>query len=163
MKDFPNLQIYYSNRAIAQIKLENYGSAISDASRAIELVPSFAKAYYRRGCSKVALTKYKEALRDFERCCQLCPGDADASQRLKECKKEVQAQAFARAIATEASLKVSETLRLDDMQVGEEYSGPRFEEGSRPSVEFLEGMTELFKGQKLIPAKYAYKIALESL
>ena len=163
MKDFPNLHIYYSNRAIAQIKLENYGSAISDASRAIELVPSFAKAYYRRGCSKVALTKYKEALRDFERCCQLCPGDADASQRLKECKKEVQAQAFARAIATEASLKVSETLKLDDMHVGEEYSGPRFEEGSRPSVEFLEGMTKLFKEQKLIPAKYAYKIALESL
>jgi serine/threonine-protein phosphatase 5 len=162
LKEFPSLHIYYSNRALAQIKLENYGSAISDASKAVQLVPSFAKAYYRRGCSKVALTKYKEALRDFERCCQLSPGDGDASQRLKECKKEVQAQAFARAIATEASLAVSETIRLEEMAIPEDYKGPCFE-GERPSVEFIEEMKGLFRVQKLIPAKFAYKIALESL
>ena len=108
------------------------------------------------------MTKYKEALRDFERCCQICPQDADAAQRLKECKKEVQAQAFARAIATEATLKVSETIRVEDMAVPDNYSGPVYE-GGRPSDEFLEKMKETFRDQKLIPAKFAYRIALESL
>lgn len=159
---FPSLHIYYSNRAMAQIRLENFGCAISDATKAIQLVPAFCKAYYRRGCSKVALSKYKEALKDFERCCQIAPGDADASARLKECKKEIQAQAFAKAIATEMTAKVSETIKLDDMTLPSDYDGPRFDEDV-PSLEFLEGMTDLFRAQKLIPTKYAYKIALAAI
>ena len=162
LKEFPNLHIYYSNRAFSQMKLENYGSAIADATRAIQLMPSFSKAYYRRGCSKVALTKFKEALKDFERCCQISPSDTDAAQRLKECKKEVQAQAFAKAIATELTAKVSETVKLDDFAVPSDYEGPRFD-GDKPSVEFLDEMIECFKAQKLIHPKYAYKIALEGV
>ena len=161
-KQFPNLHIYYANRAMANIRLENYGSAIADATRAIQLVPSFAKAYYRRGCSKVALTKYKEALKDFERCCQLTPGDTDAALRLKECKKEVQAQAFARAIASDMTAKTSEMVKLDDMVVSPDYEGPRFD-GERPTVEFLDELRAWFRDQKLIAPKYAYKIALEAI
>ena len=162
LEKFPNLHIYFSNRALAQIKLENFGSAIADSSRAIQLVPSFAKAYYRRGCSKVALTKYKEAMKDFERCCQISPNDSDAALRLKECKKEIQAQAFARAIATESTARVSETINIEDMIVPSDYTGPRFESAT-PSVEFLDEMIECFKSQKLIHAKYAYKIALDAV
>jgi serine/threonine-protein phosphatase 5 len=161
-KSFPNLHIYYSNRAMAHIRLENFGSAIADATKSIQLVPSFAKGYYRRGCSKVALTHYKDALKDFERCCQISPNDSDAAMRLKECKKEVQAQAFAKAIATEATAKASETVKLDDMTVPEDYKGPRFD-GDRPTVEFLNELCQWFKEQKLIAPKYAYKIALEAI
>jgi serine/threonine-protein phosphatase 5 len=161
-KHFPNLHIYYANRAMANIRLENFGSAIADSTKAIQLSPSFAKAYYRRGCSKVALTKYKEALKDFERCCQIQPGDQDAAMRLKECKKEVQAQAFARAIATEATAKTSDTVKLDDMIVPSDYTGPRFD-GERPTVEFVNELREWFKDQKLLAPKYAYKIALEAI
>jgi serine/threonine-protein phosphatase 5 len=162
LENFPNLHIYYSNRALAQIKLENYGSAIADASKAIQLVPSFAKAYYRRGCSKVALTKYKEALKDFERCCQISPSDVDASTRLKECKKEVQAQAFAKAIATESPARVSESINIEDMLVPLDYTGPRFD-SEEPTADFLFEMVECFKSQQLIHPKYAYKIALNSV
>ena len=162
LKEFPNLHIYYSNRAFAQLKLENYGSAIADATKAINLVPSFSKAYYRRGCSRIALSKYKEALKDFERCCQISPNDADAKARLKDCKKEIQAQAFAKAIATEVTAKPSETVKLDNMHVPEDYDGPRFEEDT-PSEKFLIDLLEYQKAQKLIHPKYAYKIALQSL
>jgi serine/threonine-protein phosphatase 5 len=161
-KSFPNLHIYYANRAMANIRLENYGSAIADASKSIQLVPSFAKAYYRRGSAKVALTKYKEALKDFERCCQISPGDADAALRLKECKKEVQAQAFAKAIATEMTAKASETIKFEEMEIAPDYEGPRFEE-ERPTVEFLDELREWFRAQKLLAPKYAYKIALEAI
>ena len=162
LKEFPNLHIYYSNRAMAHIRLENFGCAIADATKAIQLVPTFAKAYYRRGCSKVGLTHYKDALKDFERCCQISPSDVDAALKLKECKKEVQAQAFARAIATEMTARPSETIKLEEMTVPDDYEGPRFDT-DRPTVEFLEEMTEWFRAQKVIAPKYAYKIALEAI
>ena len=163
LEAFPNLHIYYSNRAMAQIKLENFGSAISDSTKAISLMPSFSKGYYRRGVAKVSLTKYKEALKDFERCCQIAPLDTDARLRLKECKKEVQAQLFAKAIATEVTAKVSETVKLENMIVPDDYLGPRFDDEIIPSQEFLDSLLMYQKEQKLIHSKYAYKIALSAL
>ncbi len=45
----PANAIYYSNRAFAHIKLENYGSAIADATKALEIDPKFVKARAERG------------------------------------------------------------------------------------------------------------------
>jgi len=59
--------IYYSNRAFAHIKLENYGFAIEDATRAISKDPNFAKGYYRRASAYFALGKYKQAAANFKR------------------------------------------------------------------------------------------------
>ena len=39
----PNSAVYYSNRAFAHTKLEAYGSAIADATKAIELEPAYVK------------------------------------------------------------------------------------------------------------------------
>jgi serine/threonine-protein phosphatase 5 len=161
-KTFPNLHLYYSNRSLAQIKLENYGSAIVDASKAISLCPSLSKAYYRRGVSKVALAHYKDALKDFERCCQMAPNDLDARTRLRECKKEHQAQLFAKAISTANTAKVSELVSVESMEVPLDYDGPHFRD-SVPSTEFLRDLLEYQKAQKRLHPKYAYKIALESL
>ncbi|GAY68656.1 hypothetical protein CUMW_265830 [Citrus unshiu] len=36
--------VYYANRAFAHTKLEEYGSAIQDASKAIEIDPRYPKA-----------------------------------------------------------------------------------------------------------------------
>jgi tetratricopeptide (TPR) repeat protein len=49
----PGSAVYFSNRAFAHAKLEEYGSAIADASKAIELDPTYVKAYYRR-CARRA-------------------------------------------------------------------------------------------------------------
>lgn len=43
----PNNPVYYSNRAFAHIKVEEYGSAIEDATKAIELDPKFIKVILR--------------------------------------------------------------------------------------------------------------------
>ena len=48
------------------VQLENYGSALVDAEKAIELDPTYTKAYYRRAEAHFLLRKYKEALRDFK-------------------------------------------------------------------------------------------------
>ena len=44
----PNNHVYYGNRALANMRLENYGSAIVDADKSIEINPKYVKAYYRR-------------------------------------------------------------------------------------------------------------------
>jgi len=39
----PSVAAYYSNRAFAHVRLENYGSAVADASKALELDSRFTK------------------------------------------------------------------------------------------------------------------------
>lgn len=41
--------IYYCNRALANLKMENSAFALFDASESIKLDPKNAKAFYRRG------------------------------------------------------------------------------------------------------------------
>lgn len=58
--------VYFANRSISNLRLENFGYALSDASRAIELDKGYTKAYYRRAAAHMSLGKYKLALKDFE-------------------------------------------------------------------------------------------------
>ncbi|MBA0812467.1 hypothetical protein Gohar_026435 [Gossypium harknessii] len=51
--------VYWANRSLAHTKLEEYGSAIQDGTKAIE-------GYYRRGAAYLAMGKFKEALKDFQ-------------------------------------------------------------------------------------------------
>jgi tetratricopeptide (TPR) repeat protein len=63
------------------------GSAITDASEAITLEPSYIKSYYRRGSARMALMQYKAARTDFRAACQIEPGNKDARSKLNECEK----------------------------------------------------------------------------
>ncbi|MDA9030143.1 tetratricopeptide repeat protein, partial [Flavobacteriaceae bacterium] len=47
-------------------------------SKAIELNPNYADAYYNRGESKISLKDYKEAINDFNKVIELDPLSADA-------------------------------------------------------------------------------------
>ncbi|GKC80841.1 serine/threonine-protein phosphatase 5, partial [Tanacetum coccineum] len=58
--------VYWANRAFSHTKLEEYGSAIQDASKAVEIDPKYSKGYYRRGAAYLAMGKFKEALKDFQ-------------------------------------------------------------------------------------------------
>ena len=77
------------NRAQANLKLENYGSAMADADEALKLDPRFTKAYYRRGSALVALARYKEARSDFVKVTKLEPNAKDAVVKLAECDKMI--------------------------------------------------------------------------
>lgn len=100
--DLDLVHIYLSNRAQCHIKLENYGSAVADASRAVELKPDFSKGYYRRGCANIALQKFHEALKDFQ-----TAGKHQATNeilvRIRECQREIRQQKFGAAIAGDNS------------------------------------------------------------
>jgi serine/threonine-protein phosphatase 5 len=50
----------YSNRALCNFKLKNYGKVIEDCKTAITLNPSFIKPYYRLMQACFLLEKYEE-------------------------------------------------------------------------------------------------------
>lgn len=158
-----NLHIYYSNRAFCQLKLENFGSAIVDATEAISLKNDFAKAYYRRGCSKYAMTKYREALKDFKILCKLTPTDRDARAKLKDCEKVIQEERFALAIRGELSKPVSEVIVTDDIHVDASYDGPVYNRGDKVDAAWVTSLLEYQRQQKNIHVRYAFNMVLDVL
>jgi len=78
----------YCNRATVNSKLGKNTECIDDCSQAIELDPSYLKAYLRRAKCYMDTEKYEEAVRDYEKILKL-----DHSQEnrrlLKEAKLEL--------------------------------------------------------------------------
>jgi len=158
----PSIQVYYVNRAFCHIKMENFGSALADATKAIEAAPEFPKGYYRRGTAYMALNRPKDALKDFTQLCKLAPTDRDARDKLKQCKQQVQTEKFAMAIGCEKTKPVSETLDLDKMIVDSTYTGPVYVSGA-VTPEFCKELMEWQRQEKTIAKKYAYQIVVDMM
>eukprot|EP00179_Madagascaria_erythrocladioides_P009825 CAMPEP_0198315766 /NCGR_PEP_ID=MMETSP1450-20131203/5911_1 /TAXON_ID=753684 ORGANISM="Madagascaria erythrocladiodes, Strain CCMP3234" /NCGR_SAMPLE_ID=MMETSP1450 /ASSEMBLY_ACC=CAM_ASM_001115 /LENGTH=547 /DNA_ID=CAMNT_0044018891 /DNA_START=11 /DNA_END=1654 /DNA_ORIENTATION=+ len=89
--DKPDKRIY-SNRAAAYLKKAadnesslTYQFALEDAERAVEIDPSWSKAWYRKCCALVGLEKIDEATAAYTEGLAHCPGDPDLVQGLQEC------------------------------------------------------------------------------
>ncbi|KAF7458007.1 serine/threonine protein phosphatase [Cryptosporidium felis] len=121
-----NLHIYYSNRALCHIRLENFGSAIEDAGESIKHCPSFSKAYYRRGIAYFNLLKYSLARKDFMTVLSLTESDRDAQSKVQICTKLIKQEKFMDAISTDRSKMIHEVLDLSGpkFSVPSDYSGP---------------------------------------
>lgn len=156
---YPYNAVYWANRAQAYSKVESYGFSIEDASKAIELDPSYVKGYYRRAISHMAIAKHKLALRDFKLVVQRAPGDKDALAKFKECEKFVRRLDFEKAIQTDDPKGVAERIDPTSMTVEDSYDGPRIE-GDNITEEFVEAMLERFRNCKTIHKKYMFQITL---
>ena len=159
----PSNPIYYSNRAFCHIRLEAYGSAIEDATKAIECDKSFIKAYYRRGAALFALSKLKESRKDFQQVVRIHPRDKDAQSKLTEIDKELRRVAFLKAIESEKGKPASETVDLSTIDVEAGYDGPRLTDEGKVTAEFVRELTEHFRGQKRLHRKYVYQILMAVL
>jgi serine/threonine-protein phosphatase 5 len=120
--------IYYSNRAQAYIRVEQYGLACNDGAAAITLDPGYAKGYYRRGSANVALGRCEEALKDFKEVVSRFPKNKDARMQMKACSEMVRKQKLAEAVAGGQSQSIVDVLRekkmIGRMAVEGEYEGP---------------------------------------
>ncbi|KAL1555705.1 Serine/threonine-protein phosphatase 5 [Salvia divinorum] len=154
--------VYWANRAFAHTKLEEYGSAIQDASSAIEIDPKYSKGYYRRGAAYLAMGKFKEALKDFQQVKRLCPNDPDAAKKLKECEKAVMKLKFEEAISVPESERrsVADSIDYHTIEVDSQYSGARME-GDVVTLDFVKKMLDDFKNQKFLHKRYACQIVLQ--
>ena len=165
----PENEIFYGNRAFAQIKIENYGSAIEDANKATELNPRYIKAYYRRADAYSALGKVKQSLLDFRRASKFAPKDPDLRRKLLQCEKAVRVLRFEEALAAPEEIVVPEheKIVLEDMVVDAKHEGCRMdtdEEGNDIiTLDFVMQMIDDFKQQRKVHKKYAYVIILKTL
>ncbi|KAL0720307.1 hypothetical protein Bca4012_034906 [Brassica carinata] len=158
-----NNAVYWANRAFAHTKLEEYGSAIQDASKAIEIDPRYSKGYYRRGAAYLAMGKFKDALKDFQQVKRISPNDPDATRKLRECEKAVKKLKFEEAISAPVSerISVAESIDFHTIEVESQYSGARIE-GEEVTLDFVKQMLEDFKNQKTLHKRYAYQIVLQT-
>ncbi|XP_023553747.1 serine/threonine-protein phosphatase 5 [Cucurbita pepo subsp. pepo] len=154
--------VYWANRAFAHTKLEEYGSAIQDASKAIEIDPRYSKGYYRRGAAFLAMGKLKDALKDFQQLKKICPNDPDAAKKLKECEKAVMKLKFEEAISVPESEKrsVAESIDFHLIEVEPQYTGAKIE-GEVVTLDFVKKMIDGFKNQKSLHKRYAFQIVLQ--
>lgn len=156
----PFIHVYYANRAFCHIKMENYGSALVDSTKAIEAKEDFPKGWYRRGSANLALGRPKEALRDFTQLCKLEPQDRDAREKLKLCQKQVKQENFAKAIVSDRTKPISETVDIQAMDVDNSYDGPVYRSGEI-TLDFCLRLMEWQKNEKILAKKYAYAIVLD--
>lgn len=71
--------VMYSNRAASKMKLNLKKSAIEDCSKAIELNPTYLKAYFRRAQMLEETDKLDEALSDYKKILELDPRHQEAN------------------------------------------------------------------------------------
>ncbi|MBA7532814.1 Photosystem I assembly protein Ycf3 [subsurface metagenome] len=69
---------YFFFRGIVYSLLKKYSNALKDYTKAIELIPEYAHAYYNRGNVYDKLDKHTEALEDYAKAIELDPEDAQA-------------------------------------------------------------------------------------
>ncbi|KAF3482398.1 serine/threonine protein phosphatase PPT1 [Arthroderma uncinatum] len=147
---------FYCNRAQVNVKMEAFGFAIADATKAIELDPSYVKAYWRRAVANTAILNSRAALKDFKTVVKKAPHDRDAKLKLAECEKLVRRIEFEKAIEVADPPSAFEGLNIDSFIVDDSYDGARLED--KMTQEFIDDMIQRFKDGKQIHKKYAFQI-----
>lgn len=158
----------FANRSFAACKLEQYGQALSDATKSIELDPDYVKAYYRRAAAFMALNKHKSALEDFKRVAvileKLNDPDKYIHAKIKECEKLIHRLAFEKAISIEAKLDrpLAETLQCETIPVEKSYDGPRLKDDKIVTKEFVTELIEYFKNSRILHKRYVSEILCQA-
>ncbi|CCD23612.1 protein serine/threonine phosphatase NDAI_0B05790 [Naumovozyma dairenensis CBS 421] len=175
--------IFFSNRALAQLKLDNFQSCLDDCNSALELDPKNIKAYHRRGLSQLGLLHFKKAKNDLSIVLKAKPSDATAKRALDMCEKVIREERFKKAIGGDDTDRVNpcQVLNLSSFDANSDlvkYEGPILdfeqlyvdENGDKStsvggvaiknmSQEFISKMVnDVFLKGKNIPKKYAAAI-----
>lgn len=161
--------IYFANRAQAEIKLEQYGAAISDCDESIRLHSKYFKALYRRGVAKSMMLRYKEALDDFNLVLTIKPNDVNTKRLQAEMTKHIRRIAFEKAIQSDDE----DVFDLDLLGIPLEqgYIGPTLEISLEESGDVVLGglsdqwihqLIKFYKDGGKLPRKYLYALLKRS-
>ena len=157
----------YSNRALCELRLENFGTVIENCTKAIELDPNFIKAYFRRGSAYAQLKRLDKAIADFKQVIQIDPQNRDARAKLGECTREQKAQLLFEALKVDVISSADKVKKsLSTMSVSPSYTGPQFtfplnsETVARSFI--TETVPNYLRSQHLLPIKYLLQLLLQT-
>ncbi|KAG5648620.1 hypothetical protein DXG03_003231 [Asterophora parasitica] len=182
----PNEPTVWCNRAYTRMKLEEYGYALSDATRAIQLDPRYVKAYYRRATCYMQILKPQSAVADFKKILAIEPKNESVRAQLVSTQKLIRKIEFEKAIEVEGEKSpvdrcheiIAEGQILQRLfsyfdplnpsapggcDVEKTYAGPKLaqEDGKfKITLEFIKAMIEWFKEGKMLPKRYVWEIVL---
>ena len=78
----------FNNRGLVFSNTRQYGKALEDFNRAVELNPANSSAYYNRGVVYREKGMFREAAADMERYCALVPADTAAKRELEKMREK---------------------------------------------------------------------------
>jgi serine/threonine-protein phosphatase 5 len=147
--------VYFSNRAFAQIKLENYGSALADAESAIAADPAYPKSYYRKSSSLFALGKLDEAIKELEKILKVLNivNNADVNEKLKFLRQAKKEKEFLACIQYEDEF---DKLDEESIQMESSYDGPVLSRKEPITRDWVLKLLEHMKAQKKLHKKYLW-------
>lgn len=172
------VSIFFSNRALANLKLDNFQTSLHDCDRAIKLDSKNIKAYHRRGLAHLGLMHFKQGKNDFNIVLRAKPNDVTAKRGLDMCEKVLREERFKKAIGGDDAerVKFCQSVNLSSFDANTDlakYEGPTLdfeqlknEKGEADGImiknmsqEFISYMVhDLFLQGKNIPKKYAAAI-----
>lgn len=79
----------YVNRAMCHSQHADWKAVIEDCTTAIEINPTYTKAFLRRAAAYEGMEKFKKALEDYQHVMQMEPGTKIASEGLMRCKQVI--------------------------------------------------------------------------
>ncbi|CAM9338795.1 unnamed protein product [Ectocarpus sp. 6 AP-2014] len=96
----PNSHVYLCNRAAALCYLGRNDDAVVDCQEAIDLNPSYAKAYTRLGYAYFQLEDYEAAVKAYKKSLEIEPGNAANTKSLRRATAKLGAGGDADEIST---------------------------------------------------------------
>lgn len=170
----PSVPAFYSNRAACELKLEQHGLAIEDATKAIQLDSKFSKAYFRRASAHLSILDPKSALPDLRIVAQLEPKNATVKAQLEATVKLIRRLEFEKAIKVPDGAQAADTVESNLKEgsgstvVPDSYIGPHIADGDDQETKhlgkidqkFIEDMIEHFKNGGKLHNRYSWQIIL---
>ncbi|CAN0312891.1 unnamed protein product, partial [Hapterophycus canaliculatus] len=96
----PNSHVYLCNRAAALCYLGRNDDAVVDCQEAIDLNPSYAKAYTRLGYAYFQLEDFEAAVKAYEKSLEIEPGNAANAKSLRKARSKLAGAGGVEDIAT---------------------------------------------------------------
>ncbi len=152
----PDVPAYYTNAAAAFQEIGEHERAVEMAHSAVDLNPSFSKAFYRRAISLMALGEFKRAFSDLTLVASREPNDVNVKRRLAECEKKNIQINFARALRVD-QFDLDETA-IAKLEIPDTYSGPGLSSFSSVPETFVTELIEWFKLENKLATKVTYMV-----
>ena len=96
------LQVVYSNRSAANLKLNKLKEALADASKCIDLDRNWSKGFTRKGDALFSQVKYSEALDSYNSAKALSPNDELIMAKCELTRKAIRTEADIKSGASSA-------------------------------------------------------------